>query len=303
MTSTHRAAPAAVALAAVLTSAVMLASASPSIPTTPTAPAVSGTPADAGTQNSPSAVALSTGTARASFASIQTGLDGPAGVVVFRVGAGPAEKPLIRVGKLTTGVAWSTSKVPVAVAALRRSRSSTTQARARAAITRSDNQAAEKLWQGLGSSTSAARRTQNVVRAAGDTRTLVESRRVRAGFTAFGQTRWRLDDQARFAAGLGCRPEARATVKLMSQVVPDQRFGLGRLPRTAFKGGWGPVARGYLTRQLAIVTLPDGSQVGVAVAVRTSSGFARGKADLTRIAAWLGSQLRRLEGGRCPARA
>ena len=239
---------------------------------------------------------------RRSFAELQRDLDGPAGVVVFRVGAGRAEKPLLKVGSFTTGVAWSTSKVPVTVAALARSSSSTTRARAEAAITRSDNAAATKLWSGLGSPTTAGRRTQAVVRAAGDSRTVVQSRVVRRGFTPFGQTRWRLDDQVRFAAGLSCQPDAKATVQLMTRIDPEQRFGVGTYPRTAFKGGWGPVESGYLTRQLAIVTMADGTGFGVSLAVRTAGGFDRGRSDLTRVARWLAPQLASLRGGRCPGK-
>ncbi|SDS45601.1 hypothetical protein SAMN04488543_1764 [Friedmanniella luteola] len=255
----------------------------------------------------PSAVAApvaatSASAADRSFAAVERRLDGPAGVVVFAVGAGARTRPLLEVGDLRTGVAWSTAKVPVTVAALQRSSSARTKARARAAITRSDNAAAEQLWRGLGRPTTAARRTQAVVRAAGDRRTRVQHRRVRAGFTAFGQTRWALEDQARFAAGLSCRKEARATLALMRKVVPAQSWGLGTLDEVAFKGGWGPVGRGYLVRQLAVVTLSDGRQVGVAIAVHAGSGFDRGTRDLTRITRWLEPRLDRLDGGRCPKR-
>src|SRR4051812_28111862 len=71
---------------------------------------------------------------------------------------------------LHTGVAWSTAKVPVTVAALQRSSSASTRSRAQAAITRSDNAAAEKLWRSLGRPATAGRRTQAVFGAAGDRR-------------------------------------------------------------------------------------------------------------------------------------
>lgn len=240
---------------------------------------------------------------KASFAKVQRRLDGPGGVVVFRVGASAKQGPLLEVGDLRTGVAWSTSKVPVTVAALERSSSATTKSRARAAITRSDNAAAEKLWASLGKSATAAKRTQTVIRAAGDSTTKVQSKRVRARFTAFGQTTWALDDQARFAAGLTCRSEAKATVALMRQITPSQAFGVGTIKRkTAYKGGWGPVSGGYLVRQLAVITMPDGRSFGVAIGVRSRDGFTRGTQDLTRIATWLAPRLTELDGGTCPKR-
>lgn len=236
-----------------------------------------------------------------SFAPVQKKLSGPAGVALFPVGS-TRSSDLVTVGTWKTGVAWSTSKVPVTVAAQRRSSSGTTKARSTRAITVSDNRAAEQLWASLGTPTKAAARTQDVIRDAGDRSTVVQHRRVRPGFTAFGQTRWDLDDQARFAAGLPCLSDARGVVSLMGKVTKSQRWGLGQLPRTSFKGGWGPVGRGYLVRQLGIITLPDGSAVGVAIAVSSPRGFTRGTQDLTTIARWLSGSVGRLDGGTCPRR-
>ena len=243
----------------------------------------------------PPAEAASASATEASFAKVQARLNGPAGVVVFRVGAAEDEKPLIQVGSFTTGVAWSTSKVPVTVAALARSSSSRTRSRAKAAITTSDNVAAKQLRESLGSASKADARIQAVLRAAGDHRTVVGTRKTPPGLTP-----WRLDDQARFAAGLACLPQGKVTVQLMGRVIPEQRFGLGRLTGSAIKGGWGPVGNGYLTRRLAIITMADGTQFGVSVAVRTVQGFDRGKADLAKVADWLALQLAAREGGRCP---
>jgi hypothetical protein len=247
---------------------------------------------------SPSATAEQAAWAR-SFARVQKRLSGPAGVAVFPVGATASAKPL-RVGAWTSGVAWSTAKVPVTVAAQRRSHSKTTARRARRAITRSDNQAAEQLWAQLGTPTRAARRTQAVLRDAGDGSTVVQHRRVRAGFTAFGQTRWALADQARFAAGLSCLPDAAPVVQLMGEITASQRWGLGHVRGTRFKGGWGPVGKGYLVRQLGIVRLPDHTTIGVAIAVSSPDGFTRGTQDLTRISRWLDGRLDKLDGGTCP---
>lgn len=268
------------AVAALLTAAGLLTAAA-------LAPAAQAAPA-------PAPAALSASATKASFAKVQARLNGPAGVVVFVVGAAEDEQPLIQVGSFTTGVAWSTSKVPVTVAALARSSSSTTRSRARAAITRSDNTAAKRLRESLGSAPKADARIQAVIRAAGDRRTVVGTKKTPPGLTP-----WRLDDQARFAAGLACLPQGKATVKLMGEVIPEQRFGLGRLKGSAIKGGWGPVSNGYLTRQLAIITMADGTQFGVSVAVRTVKGFDRGKSDLARVADWVAPQLAARDGGRC----
>jgi hypothetical protein len=252
------------------------------------------------TSDASSVAAVNASWAR-SFRRVQARLSGPAGVAVFPVGS-TRSADLVAVGSWRSGVAWSTAKVPVTVAAQRRSHSARTQRRSRRAITLSDNHAAEQLWSQLGPPARAAARTQDVIRDAGDRATVVQRRRVRRGFTAFGQTRWDLDDQARFAAGLSCLPDAKPVVSLMGQVTTSQRWGLGHVPRTRFKGGWGPVGRGYLVRQLGIVTLPDGSRLGVAIAVSSPRGFARGTRDLTTISRWLARRVNGLDGGRCPRR-
>jgi hypothetical protein len=75
-------------------------------------------------------------------------------------------------------------------------------------------------------------------------------------------------------------------------VTSSQRWGLGRIARARFKGGWGPDTHGrYLVRQFGLV--PRGSQViAVAVAVEPANGsFATGTAELDQVAAWLRSAL------------
>src|ERR1700758_1550733 len=117
-------------------------------------------------------------------------------------------------GQWSSGVAWSTIKVPLAIAALR-----SDAARAHdlvvKAITESDNEASERLWSQLGEPGAAARQVQAIITESGDTTTVVEPRRLRRGFTAFGQTQWSLDRQARFAAQLPLIPDAPAVIDLM----------------------------------------------------------------------------------------
>src|SRR6516165_12191932 len=71
-------------------------------------------------------------------------------------------------GRWWSGVAWSTIKVPLAIAALR---SDWLRAKdlAAKAITESDNGASEQLWSGLGDPAEAARRVQDIIAEGGDT--------------------------------------------------------------------------------------------------------------------------------------
>ena len=193
-------------------------------------------------------------------------------------------------GRWWSGVAWSTIKVPLAIAALR---SDWLRAKDLAvkAITESDNHASEQLWSGLGDPMDAARRVQGVIAEGGDTATVVESRRLRRGYTAFGQTEWTLQRQARFAAELPEVPDSADVIDLMRRISAGQRWGLAAKGLAA-KGGWGPGTHGeYLVRQFGIVPTPSG-QWGVALAAEVHDGvFETGVDVLNALAEWLLSRL------------
>jgi len=203
---------------------------------------------------------------------------------------------VIALGSLKSAVAWSTSKVPVAMAVIDRGGGAKRRGDLRQAVTASDNAAAERLWSSLGSGSAAASAAQAQLRAAGDTTTRMESRRLRPGFTSFGQTRWKLSDQARFTAGMPCRSSGRQVLGLMGRVISAHRWGLGVRSGARFKGGWGPgsqpgVNGGSIDRQMGIVTV-GGKQLAVAIATRPSDGaHETGTAHLTTIAKWVFSHV------------
>jgi hypothetical protein len=198
---------------------------------------------------------------------LEAGFERLAAAVPATIGlaiAAPGRPQVYSLGGWPGGVAWSTIKVPLAIAALGRDRSRAHDLVIKA-ITESDNAASEELWSQLGEPESAARQVQAVINAGGDSRTVVESRRRRAGFTAFGQTQWALAGQAQFAASLPGIPNAAGVVDLMSRLVPEQRWGLAARDVPA-KGGWGPgVADDYLVRQFGVVPAEFG-HLGVALA-------------------------------------
>lgn len=216
---------------------------------------------------------------RAAIAALQSRHAAPIGLAI----AGRGSQP-VTAGTVQTGPAWSTTKVPVAIAAAAGPDSSGLDDELRRAIARSDNAAADALYSRLGTPQQAARATEAVLRDGGDRRTTVPLTRKRPEYSVYGQTQWRLDDQARFAATLPCRAEAAPVLELMGQVSKDQRWGLGTVPRARFKGGWGPAPDGdYLVRQLGV--LPAGSgHVGVAIAV-DDVDFATGTRILDEVAA------------------
>ncbi len=191
-------------------------------------------------------------------------------------------------GGWSSGVAWSTIKVPLAIAALRcnwlRARDLAVKA-----ITESDNRASEELWSGLGDPGDAARQVQGIIAESGDAETEVESRRLRRGYTAFGQTQWTLQRQARFAAELPSIDGAADVIDLMGNLTAGHRWGLAAKGFAA-KGGWGPGTDGeYLVRQFGIVPTPSG-QWGVALAAEAQV-FETGVEVVNALADWLVSRL------------
>jgi hypothetical protein len=236
---------------------------------------------------------------KADFAKLQSNTDATIGLAIAPAGHGTTAVVL---GTWTAGPAWSTMKVPLVIAALRqRDQHDVTEAM-RAAITKSDNAAAESIWERLGDPVTAAHTVEKVLNEAGDLTTKVESRKIRPEFTAFGQTQWSLADQIRFAAFAACDGRDASVRALMSQIDEDQRWGLGAIPDTQFKGGWGPSEAGsYLVRQFGFVTNRSSGAVSVvAVAVQPTSGsFADGTADLNKIADWLNAHITTLPAGQC----
>ncbi|HEY2199772.1 MAG TPA: serine hydrolase [Mycobacterium sp.] len=215
-----------------------------------------------------------------SFHDLSNRLSADVGIAIASVGSSP-----LCLGTWSSGVAWSTSKVPLVIAASRAGVGS--HELAAQTIAQSDNAAAEELWSQLGDPASAARRVQDVIREAGDPATVVESRRLRRGYTAFGQTRWSLAGQARFAAGLVQVAEASPVVDLMRGLTTDHRWGLAAKGFAA-KGGWGPgLADDYLVRQFGIVPTASGL-VGVAIAAEVHDGAYEAGVDvINRLADWV----------------
>ena len=185
-------------------------------------------------------------------------------------------------------VAWSTSKVPIAIAALRVDPGLAPIAEA--AITVSDNVAAESLWAAV-----TPAQVEAVLAEAG-TPIAMNTVITRPGFTAFGQTQFSTHDQATFAAGLPCVAGSGDVLAMMGRISPDQAYGLGTMPGAQFKGGWGPDTAGrYVIRQLGLV---DGR--GVALTVAPADGqYATGQQMATQIAGQLGQVLQQMPKAAC----
>jgi hypothetical protein len=160
-----------------------------------------------------------------------------AGLAVSPLAGGAVEMS----GELRESRAWSTMKVPVIAAAL--AAGSADWEAIEAAITRSENDAALRLWDDLDDG---AAQVEAVLRAAGDEETTLEREPDPRGYSSFGRTVWSLSAAVRFYGALArgdlLPPEdTHRVLDAMGRIVPEQRWGLGAVnPPMPFKGGWGP---------------------------------------------------------------
>ena len=228
-----------------------------------------------------------------SFAALADALSAEVGVHVAAIG----DAGEITLGSWSTGVAWSTIKVPLAIAYLRTT-GRHSDPLVSAAIGQSDNGAAEQMWSVLGGSQQAASAVDQVLRETGDIETLVQPERIRPGFTPFGQTVWPLAHQAQFAARLPCLDRGPELMDQMRNVAGNQQWGLAA--DDPVKGGWGPGENGgYLVRQLAVIQTESG-HMGVALAAEPDDGsFDTGVAALNSMAGWLMEHIDELPRGTC----
>ncbi|MFG3523136.1 hypothetical protein A5780_11730 [Nocardia sp. 852002-20019_SCH5090214] len=249
----------------------------------------------ASTSSAPVTMFALPGSLAADFTALRPSLDGHAGMAIMAVGG----QRTAQMGDWTTGPSWSTMKVPLTLAVLRTNGNTSTYQMS-AAITESDNSAADGLWQALGAPDAAAKAVQAVLREGGDTTTTVPATRSRAEYSAFGQADWSLADQVRWASRLPCLPDADTVTTLMGKVVWGQQWGLGHLDNTRFKGGWGPDPSGnYLVRQFGLLTTPNGD-VAISLAAQATSGtFDDGTQILNKMAGLITKHLDDLPAGHC----
>lgn len=204
-------------------------------------------------------------------------------------------------GDISVPSAWSTIKVPIAIAALRANNSANTQQLARAAIVNSDNNAARSLYGQLGDSTTAAATVDTILAEGGNASIHTQPRTIRPPYTSFGQTNWPVPDAANFAAHLPCFSGSHQVRSYMQNITNGGDYGLGTLSGVGFKGGWGPDASGkYLVRQMGFLQLTDGSTVGIAIASLPSAGsYGAGQGALTQLASGVKDLLPTASGLRC----
>lgn len=204
-------------------------------------------------------------------ARVEKEFGGQAGIAVF------TDEGVTQAGIPGTQPAWSTIKVPIAMAGLR---AGADDSLVEQALELSDNDAAYYLWAQAKSEpgstepkeSTAVQAVNKVLREGHSTATFP---RVPEGEdTMFGFATWTLKEQAQFGAHLTCVPEGQRVAAAMGDIVDWQRVGLNKLPLTRAKGGWGTSDedQDYTMRQFGRSYLGDGA-VGIAIIhVQTETG-------------------------------
>ncbi|MBQ6130429.1 hypothetical protein IJI72_01945 [Candidatus Saccharibacteria bacterium] len=227
------------------------------------------------------------------------------GAAVTAPGNTDASKVVVG-GSYTGARAWSTIKVPLAIAAIQKNAStgSVTEpygtscsgplsTAVQTAITRSDNCGAWWLWQALGGDNSSAAATvTDILRAGKDTTTSVNGTGDGTSLTS-GKTNWSLVNQALFAANMPPINGASTVMTHMkNQSGDDSTHGLNTWSSSMSKGGWGSDA----TRQFGIIKLSSGKCSAIAIGTNVASDFN----VLDKIAEKIKAHESELPSGTCP---
>lgn len=215
---------------------------------------------------------------------VQAQLDRLVADVVGRHGG----RATVAVGGFTAGdnrpePAFSTMKVPLAIAALRQSQAFYPDAEA--AVTRSDNPAAHRMF---GQVPTAG--YEGVIREAGARTTTP------AGYQM--GTLWTTSDQAEFASGLRCVAGHEPVLDMMGRIVDYQHWGLGRIGGARYKGGWNYHEGGHLARQFGLIPGPNGD-IAVAITAHSPKGYEGSFAMLDELADGLSAMRGDLPTSRC----
>lgn len=183
---------------------------------------------------------------------------------------------IVHVGELQDAPALSSIKVPVSIAAVQESLRDGRPVEELTgdideAITVSDNDAALRLWESLGSDDEAAAALGAVLGQGGDpTDTTVDWSR--DDYEGFGDIAWTLDHQTIFANRMACVLGSEQTLDAMGRLAEEHSTGLAQLEGARVKGGWGDTADGsFILREFGLVG-PVNAQVPVAVAVIPEDG-------------------------------
>lgn len=166
--------------------------------------------------------------------------------------------------------AWSTMKVPIAIAALRNNPE--VQDLVAPAIEWSSNDAAAELWDSMGLQEEAGAQVEQLLNEL-EISAEFPAATTHFGYDAFGAVDWPLSEQVRFSMHIGCLPEAASVTESMGNIAEEHSWGLGRIDGALFKGGWGSDDETgvFQSRQFGLLPV-EGGYAPVAIAATAQDG-------------------------------
>ena len=186
-------------------------------------------------------------------------------------------------GSLTSGPAWGTLDVPIAVAILDLdSLPSNLTYMLTKSISESSLSSDEALYTFLGNTETASKAVDRVFQEYGDPVTTVATSTSRQGIPAFTQTDWTVASQSEFAGQLWCSSSDWYIISRMQHVDDEHSYGFGNVVSSYIKTSEGTTEDGSVVlRQMAIIPTSNGNRVGVSLVVTARAG----QADTAREAA------------------
>lgn len=187
-------------------------------------------------------------------------------------------------GDITSGPAFSTMKAPISAAVYRKNGGPGRWAGdIRAALQKSENNAAFRLWDSLGGVQTAAKKVDAVLRDAGDsaTKTSTTKQGCSSCLSVYGQTDWALSDQATWLQGAlkSNKGEFKYITDIMKGVSgDDETFGFGEISGAIlWKGGWGDNDAGGWARQVGLMKVNGKKRIVAVIAKAESASAAQRK--------------------------
>jgi len=182
-------------------------------------------------------------------------------------------------GSLTTSLAWQTIDIPVAFAvAGSPNQPDDLGYLLDKSIGQNSSAGDEALWQFLGTPDAAATSTLAVLAATGDVTTKMPPSSTANASNVFSSVWWTNADAAQFMGVFFCMNSSWPVLYHMqsaSQADDGTAFGLASLPHSLVRTGSGDphsLVTGVTVRQVGLLTLADGSRVGVSLSAIADDG-------------------------------
>ena len=166
------------------------------------------------------------------------------------------------------------------------------------AITHSSQAATQAMWEYLGAPHQAEEKITDALHRYGDFTTSLDYLEERTLANA-KEIMWRLDDQTRFMAGLGCNYYESIDLLSAMNDPRSQAWGMEYLPASYSYGSLHEQDRRWNARQVGLIWLKEGPHVALAIAVEGASSEREAREAMTDLAYGVRDQARGIHHSQC----